>query len=91
MFPANKFAVTALAEVLRHEFNQDNFQFKVTVWIDGNFIGPNLLRFFYDLQSVSPGAVRTEIAGEAFSISLPIYNRRIFHKEFFTFWVILLT
>lgn len=31
VYPASKFGVTALSEVLRQEFNYDNFQFKVTV------------------------------------------------------------
>lgn len=31
LYPSTKYGVTALTEVLRQEFNHDNFQFKVTV------------------------------------------------------------
>lgn len=43
VYPASKFAVTALTEVLRQEFNNDNFQFRVTV---SNQIYIKLLLYF---------------------------------------------
>lgn len=72
IYPASKYGVTALTEVLRQEFNHDNFQFKVTV----NSVYFTLYKFylFYDLQSISPGATRTEIRE-------PAYYDRISHLQ----------
>lgn len=61
IYPPSKFAVTALTEVLRQEFNHDNFQFKVSV---RNCLKNPILYVVINLciilQSISPGAVRTE-------------------------------
>lgn len=61
IYPATKFGVTAMTEVLRHELNILKSKIKVTVGFFFNLYRFSYLFFINFFQSISPGAVATEI------------------------------